>query len=271
MLAFPNAKINLGLNVTGTRPDGFHDIETVLFPVAFRDVLEIIPSEEQPVDFQRSGLSIPGKVEENLCLRAYHLLKSGFQIPAVRMHLHKVIPMGAGLGGGSSDAAFTIKLLNDLFSLAMTPSQMMQYAGKLGSDCAFFIENKPVFASERGDQFEPIEMNLAGYSIVIVIPPVHVSTAEVYAQVAVKKTVESIRAILKASPGEWKDHLVNDFEGSVFQRYPEILQIKEKLYAAGAVYASMSGSGSAVYGLFDQLLPDLNFFTGCNTWTGKLS
>lgn len=271
MLAFPNAKINLGLNVTGVRSDGFRDIETVLFPVAFRDVLEIIPSGEQPDEFQHSGLIIPGKVEENLCYRATMLLKDEFQIPSIRMHLHKMIPMGAGLGGGSSDAASTIKLLNDIFSLALLPSQMMQYAGKLGSDCKFFIENKPVFANGRGDQFETIELNLEGYSIAIVIPPVHISTAEAYEMVAIKKPIESIRAILKASPGEWKDRLVNDFEGSVFQRHPEIIQIKERMYAAGAVYASMTGSGSAVYGLFEQELPDLNSFKGCITWSGKMS
>jgi 4-diphosphocytidyl-2-C-methyl-D-erythritol kinase len=271
MLDFPNAKINLGLNITGIRADGFHDIETILFPVAFRDILEIVPSGKQKVEFRHSGLTIPGKAEENLCLRAYHLIRSGFQIPAVRMHLHKVIPMGAGLGGGSSDAASVIKLLNDLFSLAMTPLQMMDYAGKLGSDCAFFIDNKPVFATGRGDQFVPLKLNLTNYSIVIVIPPFHVGTTEAYERVSIKKPVESILTILKASPGDWKDRLVNDFEGSVFQRYPGILQIKENLYTAGAVYASMSGSGSAVYGLFDQVLPDLNFFTGCTIWTRKFS
>jgi len=271
MLAFPNAKINLGLNITGTRPDGFHDIETVLFPVGFRDVLEIIPNGEQPVEFQHSGLSIPGKAEENLCLRAYHLLKNEFRIPSVKMHLHKMIPMGAGLGGGSSDASSTIKLLKTLFRLALTSAQMMEYAGKLGSDCAFFIENEPVFASGRGDQFEPVELGMDGFSIVIVIPPVHISTAEAYKRVSIKKPDESILNILKASPAEWKDRLVNDFEDSVFQRYPEIRQIREKLYAAGAVYASLSGSGSAVYGLFDRPLADPGSFQDCITWTGKLS
>jgi 4-diphosphocytidyl-2-C-methyl-D-erythritol kinase len=270
MLAFPNAKINLGLNVTGIR-GRFHDIETVLFPVAFRDVLEIIPSGEQSDEFNHSGLAIPGKVEENLCIRAYTLLKNEFQIPKIRMHLYKVIPMGAGLGGGSSDAAFAIKLLDELFSLALSPSQMTQYASKLGSDCAFFIENKPVFATGRGDQFEPVDLNLDGYSIAIIIPPIHVSTAQAYEKVSMNKPVESIRVILKASPNEWRGRLVNDFEGSVFQQHPEILQIKEKIYAAGAVYASMSGSGSAVYGLFDQNLPDLNSFKGCITWSGKMS
>jgi 4-diphosphocytidyl-2-C-methyl-D-erythritol kinase len=148
---------------------------------------------------------------------------------------------------------------------------MMQYASKLGSDCAFFIENKSVFATGRGDQFEPVDLNLDGYSIAIVIPPIHVSTEEAYKKVLINKPVESIRVILKASPNEWRDRLVNDFEELIFQQHPEILQIKEKMYAAGAVYASMSGSGSAVYGLFDQNLPDLNSFKGCITWSGKMT
>jgi 4-diphosphocytidyl-2-C-methyl-D-erythritol kinase len=270
MLAFPNAKINLGLNVTGIRPDGFHEIETVIVPVGLRDVLEIIPSGEHPFEFQNSGLTIPGKMGENLCLRAYDLLGKEFLIPSVKMHLHKMIPMGSGLGGGSSDAAFTIKLLKTLFSLSLNTSQMMQYAARLGSDCAFFIGNEPAFAGGRGDSFEPVELNPAGFSVMIIIPPVHVSTAEAYKHVPVIKPGESIRDILKSSPFEWRNRLVNDFEDSVFQRYPEILQIKEKLYDEGAVYASMSGSGSAVYGLFDQHLPDLNSFQGCMTWTGKL-
>ena len=271
MLVFPNAKINLGLHVTGILSDGFHDIETVILPVAFRDILEIVPSGEQKMEFCQSGLTIPGKSNDNLCLRAYQLIRSGFHIPQVRIHLHKMIPPGAGLGGGSSDAASAIKLLNDLFSLAMTPSQMMDYAGELGSDCPFFIGNKPVFASGRGDQFEPIDLNLAGYSIAIVIPPVHINTSDAYKQIIVKKPVESLRYILKTDPGEWKNRLVNDFEDPVFKRYPGIGEIKDKLYSAGAVYSSMSGSGSAVFGLFDQPLPDLNSFPDCIIWTGKLS
>lgn len=271
MLVFPNAKINLGLNVTGKRPDGFHDIETVLFPVDFRDVLEIVPGGGQAVEFRQNGLKVPGKPEDNLCLRAYHLMKSEFAIPAVKMHLKKVIPMGAGLGGGSSDAAYTIKALNALFTLGLSSSRMMQYAGQLGSDCAFFIENKPVFAVGRGDSFENLELNLAGYSIVMVIPPVHVSTAEAYQQVAVKKPPESIRDIIKEVPGEWKGRLVNNFEVPVSRLHPVIRLIREKLYEAGAVYASMSGSGSAVYGLFREQMPARLDFPGCLIWTGKLS
>jgi 4-diphosphocytidyl-2-C-methyl-D-erythritol kinase len=271
MLVFPNAKINLGLNVTGKRPDGFHDIETVLIPVDFRDVLEIIPGGEQEVEFRQSGLTVPGKPEENLCLRAYHLLKNEFSIPSVKIHLNKKIPMGAGLGGGSSDAAFTIKALNELLNLDMSSSLMMQYARQLGSDCAFFIENKPVLALGRGDRFEHIKPALAGYSIVIVIPPIHVSTADAYQQVVVRKPLTSIRDLLSVDPCEWKDRLVNDFEDSVFGRYPGIRMIKEKLYEAGAVYASMSGSGSAVYGLFSKQMPGRLDFPGFFSWEGKLS
>ncbi len=271
MLAFPNAKINLGLNVTETRSDGFHTIETVLFPVAFCDILEITASNDQSFKFQVSGLTIPGRTEDNLCIRAYKILKDDFQIPGVRVHLHKMIPMGAGLGGGSSDAAYTIRLLNDIFSLALSPFQMMQYANRLGSDCSFFIENIPCFASGKGDQFETIDLNLAGYSVVIVIPPVHIITAEAYKQVEIKKPAESIRTILKTPPGLWKDRLINDFELPIFRNHPEILKIKENLYNLGAVYASMSGSGSSVFGLFDRLLSDMGSFSDYITWSGKLS
>jgi 4-diphosphocytidyl-2-C-methyl-D-erythritol kinase len=271
MLAFPNAKINLGLNVTGARPDGFHDIETVIIPIAFRDILEIIVSGDDSFNFQTSGLRIPGNVEDNLCFRAYRLFKDEFKIPGVRMHLHKVIPMGAGLGGGSSDAAFTIRLLNDIFSLTLNPVQLMKYAERLGSDCSFFIENISGFANGKGDQFEAIELSLAGYYVVIVVPPVHLSTKEAYRQVGNKQPAENIKAILRTPLDQWKNHLIYDFETPVFLRYPEILGIKEALYNEGAVYASMSGSGSSVYGLFDRILPDLGSFKGCLTWTEKLS
>ena len=271
MLVFPNAKINLGLNVTGTRDDGFHDIETVLFPIGFHDDLELLPGKEEPMEFKQSGLTVPGNPVDNLCLRAYHLLNKEFTIPSVKLHLKKTIPMGAGLGGGSSDAAYMIKALNELFDLGLSPLMMMQCASRLGSDCAFFIENKPVFATGRGDQFEALDLDLSGYAILIVVPPVHVSTAEAYQQIVVKKPAESIRDILKSNPGEWKDRLVNDFEHSVFRRHPVIRLIKERLYTAGAVYASMSGSGSAVYGLFARELPEGISFPGFLTWTGRLS
>jgi len=270
MIVFPNAKINLGLNVTGTFSDGFHSIETVLFPVSFCDAIEINLSE-QLFEFNVSGMVISGKDQENLCVRAYYLLKNTYNLPNVRIHLHKVISMGAGLGGGSSDAAYTIRLLNDLFTLALSDLQMKQYASQLGSDCSFFIENRPCFAFGKGDQFESINLNLKGYSVVILIPPVHISTIDAYKIVKVKKPALDIRMILETSPFEWKNLLINDFERPIFKLHPEIQQIKEDLYKAGAVYASMSGSGSAVYGLFDRKLPELNSFPGCKLWTGKIN
>jgi 4-diphosphocytidyl-2-C-methyl-D-erythritol kinase len=271
MLVFPNAKINLGLNVTGTRPDGFHNIETVLFPISFCDVLEINLSENQLFEFSVSGMTISGEDQDNLCVRAYYLLKNLYNLSKVRMHLHKVIPMGAGLGGGSSDAAYTIRLLNDLFTLALSDLQMKQYASQLGSDCSFFIENRPCFAFGRGDQFESINLNLKSYSVVIIIPPVHVSTADAYKVVEAKKPGKDIRTIMETSPFEWKYLLINDFESPISKLHPEIQQIKENLYKAGAVYASMSGSGSAVYGLFDRKIPELKFIRGCKLWTGRIN
>ncbi|MGA3014765.1 MAG: 4-(cytidine 5'-diphospho)-2-C-methyl-D-erythritol kinase [Bacteroidales bacterium] len=271
MLVFPNAKINLGLKVTGIRPDGFHNIETVLFPISFCDVLEINLSENLPFEFNVSGMIISGKDQDNLCVRAYNHLKKIYDLPNVRMHLHKVIPMGAGLGGGSSDAAFTIKLLNDLFTLALSDLQMQQYASQLGSDCSFFIDDLPCFAFGKGDKFESVNLNLKGYSLVIVIPPVRVSTMDAYKVVEVKKQDQDIRMILETSPLTWKNILSNDFEAPIFQLHPEIRHIKEDLYKAGAVYASMSGSGSAVYGLFDRKIPELNSFPGCKIWTGRIN
>ena len=271
MLVFPNAKINLGLNVTGTRPDGFHNIETALFPISLCDVLEINLSKDLPFEFKVSGMIISGRDQDNLCVRAYNLLKERYNLPNVRMHLHKVIPMGAGLGGGSSDAAFTIRLLNDLFALALSDLQMKQYASQLGSDCSFFIDDVPCFAFGKGDQLESLKLNLKGYSIIIIVPLVHVSTVDAYKVVEVKKPDQDIRTILQTSPLTWKNTLSNDFENHIFQLHPEIRRIKEELYKTGAVYASMSGSGSAVYGLFDRKIPELNSFTGCKTWLQRIS
>jgi len=270
MIVYPNAKINLGLNVTGIRTDGYHNIESVFFPVAFRDILEIIPSVDNTVALQLSGLMIPGKVEDNLCLRAYLLLKEEFHLPAVKMHLHKLIPMGAGLGGGSSDAAYTLKLLNDIFVLGLTASDMIEYAIRLGSDCAFFIRNETAFASGKGDDLQSINLDLAGNTICIVIPPVHVDTSEAYKNIKTKVPQERILSIVNESPGEWKGRLVNDFEDYVNQLHPEICQIKKTLYDAGATFASMSGSGSAVFGLFEKGHPVITSFSGCITWTGKI-
>lgn len=275
MICFPNAKINLGLHVIGKRPDGFHNIETVFYPITLSDALEIIISDKEIFEFTYSGLPVPGDPDSNLVLKAVNLMsiadypspgpsparegryrypESGIRHPAfaIRIHLHKVIPMGTGLGGGSSDGAHAIKLLNDLWKLELTTLEMQDLARQLGSDCAFFIENHPMFASGRGDQFEPVDLDLSGYKIVVVVPPVHVSTQEAYAMVTPGKPERSLKEIIRLPVEEWKELLTNDFEKPVMNKYPVIQDIKEELYSRGAVYAAMSGSGSAVYGIFSR-------------------
>lgn len=254
MIVFPNAKINLGLKVLEKRHDGFHNIETIFYPIELSDVLEIIPSGSGVVTFTSSGLTIPGDAQNNLCLKAYHLLFSIFHLPPVSIHLHKVIPMGAGLGGGSSDGAFTIKLLNDLFLLGLSNDQMTNYARNLGSDCAFFIVNKPVFAFDKGDQFEPLDLDLTGYRIEVVTPDIHVSTAEAYSMIDLQAkswTHDSpLKEMIRKPIVEWKKILINDFEKPVFNKYPELERIKQDLYNQGALYVSITGSGSGIFGVF---------------------
>ncbi|HAL82944.1 MAG TPA: 4-(cytidine 5'-diphospho)-2-C-methyl-D-erythritol kinase [Mucilaginibacter sp.] len=255
MIIFPNAKINIGLNVIERRADGYHNLETVFYPVKINDALEIIRADE--LSFQSSGLEIPGRVEDNLCIKGYHLLKKDFGLPPVKIHLHKHIPIGAGLGGGSADAAFFIRLLNQEFELGLTDMQMIAYARQLGADCPFFIQNKPVFAFDRGDEFEPIKLDLSNYKIVLVMPPVHVSTSEAYRGVKPAPVKQSLMELINEPIKEWKNHIKNDFENSVFKNHPEIRGVKAALYEAGAIYASMSGSGASVFGIFEET-PDLS-------------
>lgn len=252
MVVFPNAKINLGLNVVSKRGDGFHDIVTCFYPVPVCDVLEIIESTGKKTTFRSSGIAIPGREEDNLCLKAYQLLKKDYQLPHVDIYLHKIIPIGAGLGGGSADAAFTLQALNEMFQLFLDGTILEEYASQLGSDCAFFIRNKPVLAFERGDVFGSVQIDLKGKKLLLIYPDVHVSTAEAYSRIHPATPEKSVKEILEQVPMEqWRQELKNDFEGSVFQLYPEIAELKEKLYAAGAEYASMSGSGSSVFGIFE--------------------
>jgi 4-diphosphocytidyl-2-C-methyl-D-erythritol kinase len=255
MIIFPNAKINIGLNVIERRDDGYHNLETIFYPVKINDALEIIKADE--LSFQSSGLEIPGRVEDNLCIKGYHLLKKDFDLPLVKIHLHKHIPIGAGLGGGSADAAFFIRLLNQFFELGLTDVQMRAYARQLGADCAFFIQNKPVFAFDKGDEFEPIKLDLSNYKIVLVMPPVHVSTSEAYRGVKPAPVKQSLMELINEPIKEWKNHVKNDFENSVFKNHPEIRGVKASLYEAGAIYASMSGSGASVFGIFEEI-PDLS-------------
>jgi 4-diphosphocytidyl-2-C-methyl-D-erythritol kinase len=255
MIIFPNAKINIGLNIINRRDDGYHSLETIFYPVNIKDALEIVAADES--SFESTGLEIPGRIEDNLCIKGYQLLKKDFDLPPVKIHLHKHIPIGAGLGGGSADAAFFIRLVNQNFNLGLTDEQMTGYARKLGADCAFFIQNKPVFAFEIGDEFEPIKLDLSKYQIVVVMPPVHVSTAAAYRGVKPSPVKESLMDLIYEPVSEWKKYIKNDFEVSVFRDHPEIRGVKAALYEAGALYASMSGSGAAVFGIFETK-PDLS-------------
>ena len=255
MIVFPNAKINIGINITSRRSDGYHNIETIFYPLPIYDVLEALPGDK--LTFQSSGLEIPGSVEDNLCIKGYHLIKKDHDLPPINIHLLKHIPIGAGLGGGSADAAFFIKLVNNLFNLKLTTDQMLDYARQLGADCAFFIENNPMFAFEKGDQFEPIRLDLSKYHIVLVMPPVHVSTGEAYRGVKPAPVKESLYELILEPIQEWKYFIKNDFEESVFKNHPVIRGVKAALYDAGAIYASMSGSGASVFGIFDKK-PDLS-------------
>jgi len=255
MIIFPNAKINIGLNVINRRPDSYHNLETVFYPIKINDALEIIEADK--LSFQSSGLAIPGRVEDNLCIKGYYLLKKDFNLPPIKIHLHKHIPIGAGLGGGSADAAFFIRLLNQSFSLGLSDDGMTGYARQLGADCAFFIKNKPVFAFDRGDEFEPIKLDLSSYKIVLVMPPVHVSTAEAYNGVKPAPVKQSLMEIIYLPVAEWKNYIKNDFEISVFKNHPSIRGVKAALYEAGAIYVSMTGSGASVFGIFEHT-PDLS-------------
>ena len=263
MIAFPNAKINLGLNIIRKRPDGFHDLETVFYPVSLCDALEIIKTPKKPTALDLSGLGISGNVKNNLCFRAYELLKNDFDLEEVKIHLHKVIPMGAGLGGGSSDAAQTLILLNKLFNLELSQTQLLNYASKLGADCSFFILNRPVFAYERGDKFKEVNLKLEGYHLVIIKPEIHINTSDAFAEAEIGTKKDLLLKNISLPITEWKEAVKNDFEKNIFEKYPEIAQIKNELYKNGAVYASMSGSGSAVYALFNEPVDLPKRFKNC--------
>ena len=258
MISFPNCKINLGLNIIRKRPDGFHDIETVFYPLRICDVLEIIPesnigSSNEDVLLTTSGIKIEGDKESNLCVKAYHAFKRDFpSLSSVQMHLHKTIPVGAGLGGGSSDGSFALKLLNKTFDLQLTDDQLINYSDELGSDCPFFILNKPCFASGTGEILEPIDIDLGRYKFALVNPGIYIHTGNAFSQVTPARPQRSIREIIQLPLGEWRNALINDFETPVFKQYPEIAKIKDELYNAGAAYAAMSGSGSTVYGVFEK-------------------
>jgi 4-diphosphocytidyl-2C-methyl-D-erythritol kinase len=259
VVLFPNCKINIGLHVLRRRDDGYRDIETLFYPVAFQDGLEIIPQPSgETTLFTHSGLQIPGDLKDNSCLKAYHILKNDYpSLPAVRIHLHKVIPTGAGLGGGSADSSFTLIGLNKKFQLGLSEAQLIEYASKIGSDCTFFITNKPCIATGRGELLEPYSLDLSRYKIVLIYPRIHIDTKTAYGYVRSFSDRPGIRELIEMPITKWKDHLKNDFEAPLFDRYPALKKIKIKLYEKGALYASLSGSGSSLYGLFTYT-PDLS-------------
>lgn len=268
MICFPNAKINLGLNIVSKRPDGYHNIETIFYPVPVRDALEIVKADT--FSFTQSGILVDAPVEKNLVVKALDLLKSRYEIPELEVHLLKAIPFGAGLGGGSADAAFMLKLLNDYCGLHIPEDNLEELAASIGADCPFFIRNTPVFASGTGNIFEPIALSLADYHLCLVKPDIAVSTPEAYSMVTPAVPSISLKEIARKPIEEWKSLMINDFETSVFPKHLEIAKIKERLYEKGAVYASMSGSGSSVFGLFKEATSLKEEFPGCFVWEGAL-
>jgi 4-diphosphocytidyl-2-C-methyl-D-erythritol kinase len=268
MVVFPNCKINIGLNICGRRPDDFHNIETVFYPVPWRDILEIIVSDREEFTFE--GIAIGCELKDNLCYKAWRLLQNDFDLPPVKLFLYKKIPGGAGLGGGSSDAAFTLTTLNSLFSLQLDETALMQYASELGSDCAFFIKNHPVFATGKGNVFSEIAVDLNGYYLLIIKPPIHIATAGAYKMVIPGLPTYSLKDAVRLPLSEWKPKISNDFEKPVFAMYPELQEIRNKLYSLGAVYAAMSGSGSAIYSLFDKKLDYRGEFAEATCWMKQL-
>ena len=264
MVAFPGCKINLGLRILNKRTDGFHNLATVFYPLPLKEVLEIIRNNDtdnkEAIHFTLSGNIVDGNTENNLCVKAYHLLKKDFpQLPAVSMHLHKAIPMGAGLGGGSADAAFTLKLLNEKFQLSLSTDQLISYSLQLGSDCPFFIIDQPCYATGRGEMLEPVSLSLSHYQLLLINPGIHINTGWAFSQLSIPEIdpdsvtgQKNLKEIISQKPGTWRKELVNDFETPVFLKYPELSGIKEQLYQQGAIYAAMSGSGSSLFGLFEK-------------------
>lgn len=275
MIVFPNAKINLGLRITGRRSDGFHNLETVFCPIGVTDVLEVVEGSAEPggITFVQQGLDVKCDAESNLVVKAYRMLQHEYSLPPVTAVLYKKIPFGAGLGGGSADATFMLMALNDMFGLGLDEARLEEMASKLGADCPFFVKNRPVFAEGTGNIFTemPQSFSLKGYGVALVKPDVFVSTKEAFSGVTISRRDTSLKDDIMVPVGEWKNVVANDFEQSIFPLHPEIAAIKDKLYSLGAVYASMSGSGSSVYGIFaGEPQFGREEFEGCFFWKGML-
>ena len=255
LVVFPNCKINLGLHILNKRTDGFHDLETIFYPLPFKEALEVILEEDETkeINLTSTGLPINLTSANNICIKAYQLLKTDFpDLPTIKIYLHKTIPAGGGLGGGSADGAFTLLLLNKKFDLQLSIEELKKYASALGSDCAFFISNKPCIASGRGEVLEQMKIDLSAYKIILVNPGIHINTAWAFQHIVPRSKRISLKEIIKEPVINWKGILVNDFEESIFKKIPRIESVKTYLYEQGAIYASMTGSGSIVYGLFSK-------------------
>ncbi|MFM7672819.1 MAG: 4-(cytidine 5'-diphospho)-2-C-methyl-D-erythritol kinase [Bacteroidota bacterium] len=267
MVLFPPAKINLGLRILRKRTDGYHDLDTVFYPIGLTDVLEIIPSTAATTELKVTGITPPGDSDDNLCVKAWKLLKADFpQLPPVYMHLHKNIPTGAGLGGGSADGAYALRGLNSTCKLGLSREQLISYAAQLGSDCPFFIYDEPCVSAGRGEILTPLPFSLNGYHLFLVNPGIHVSTKEAFAGVTPNEQAHSSSELLSQPIDTWQGELINDFENSIFPNHPEIARIKQQLLDAGAVYASMSGSGSTVYGIFKESPAQVAFASDYFVW-----
>lgn len=274
MLEFPNAKINIGLSIIRRREDGFHDLESLFYPVGMSDILEFIsePTSSDPAGyrFKNSGILLTDPVEKNLCIQAYRLVKKQYAIPSLQIHLHKVIPPGSGLGGGSSNGAFMIRMLSKAFGLGMSEEKMEEMAAELGSDCPFFIRNQPAFATGRGENLLPVEPFLSGYHLVVVHPGIPIKTSEAYSRVTPSGMGTGLFDAIRLPIHEWKYTIRNDFEEQILLDHPEIGKLKELLYRSGALYSSLSGSGSAVYGIFDKAVSLNRIPSEYFTWQGWL-
>lgn len=255
MILFPNAKINIGLSVIRKRSDGFHDIETIMYPIGLCDALEYIEEQEGTIPGNLTTIAYSGNVSitgQDICLKVIQMLEEMFPLPSVRMHLLKNIPVGAGLGGGSSDAAFLLKSLNEQFSFGLSNDQMEELAGRIGGDCPFFIRNKPCLVSGKGDQLRDIPLKLEGYWLLLVYPGIIISTREAYQEIIPENKSVNLHDLIQQPPGQWRNTIKNQFEDSVYRKYPLLAEIKKELYRMGAVYSSMSGSGSGMYGIFNS-------------------
>src|SRR5690554_396300 len=278
MICFPNAKINLGLQIVSRKPNGYHNLETIFYPITLKDALEIIPTPKLTIPesqkryrFFPSGDIIKGDMDDNLVIKALKLIMQEKKIPLIDIHLLKKIPAGSGLGGGSSDAAFMIQLLNQTYELGYSKEDLMKLASKIGADCPFFLHNKPVLATGIGDELEDIDLDLNGYFLILVKPDISISTKEAYSMITPKHPEFSLRDIVKKPMSEWNMLMKNDFETPIFKKYPEICNIKKQLLEIKAMYSSMSGSGSSVYGIFNNKPDWEGMFKDYFVWCGKLN